>query len=293
MRNLFLSLLGAGILLLAGCGGSSPVALPDSPDGTANTFIQQILACNARVLWDAMPASYQKDAAGLVHQFGNKMDGEILEAGFGAIDKAVKLMESKKEFILEALKGFMGEGEEHKKLAAHWTGITQIVKAVASSDLRKADRLKNLDLGSFLGGKGSEILKHIKSISPMIADDPFAQMPTFKFEAAGEPKDGIVPVQLLKNGEKQGRPEKFQKVEGKWIFAEMAKDWPEMIAEGKKNLEGMDLSKQKAEIMKGIAQVSEVLDKLAAAKDAKEFQAQFAGAMGGFQGMMEMLPFGR
>lgn len=294
MHTRTLSSITLSLFLVAGCGGDSgipKVTLPDTADGTAKTVVEQLLAGNPRVLYDAMPASYQKDVGELVHTFGAKMDAELLRKGFGILDKIVILLEAKKDWILEGtLANFGSDGSA--KLANHWDSVVGITKALANSDLRSTAKLQSLDVGTFLGTTGCEILTRVKAMAPMIPDDPFAQLARMSFRVA-ETKDGIAAVQMLKNGEESGRPEKFQQVEGRWIMVDMAKDWPAMMVDAKKQLGAMDLSKQKGSALEALAEFEKLLDGMIASKDKDEFKKQLLGAFSGLEELSRKTGIGR
>ena len=52
-------------------------------------------------MWEALPASYQKDVHGLLTEFSAKMDPQIWDNGFATAQKLVRVLEEKKEYLLK------------------------------------------------------------------------------------------------------------------------------------------------------------------------------------------------
>jgi hypothetical protein len=263
--------------LLFSCGGGA-VTLPDTPDGTAATVIQEINKGNPRAVWDAMPASYQKDVTDIVHSFGKQMDAEVMSETMGLLDQVVGLLGSKKELVLGMAKEPMGK--QYAMIEKNFDNILALAKSVIGSDAMDANKLASLDVGSFLGGEGAEIFGKFKAIAPMMErDNPFPMLAKMSFKA-GEAKDGMVPVQLLVDGKEDGRPENFKKVEERWIPAEMAEDWPKMIAEAKKEIGKIKIKPEdKKEILAGIKKAKELLATFESANTPEDFQKALMGAM--------------
>jgi hypothetical protein len=263
--------------LLFSCGGGA-VTIPDTPDGTAATVIQEINKGNPRAVWDAMPASYQKDVTDIVHSFGKQMDAEVMSETMGLLDQVVGLLGSKKELVLGMAKEPMGK--QYAMIEKNFDNILALAKSVIGSDAMDANKLASLDVGSFLGGEGAEIFGKFKAIAPMMErDNPFPMLAKMSFKA-GEAKDGMVPVQMMMDGKEGGRPENFKKVEERWIPAEMAEDWPKMIAEAKKEIGKIKIKPEdKKEILAGIKKAKELLATFESANTPEDFQKALMGAM--------------
>ena len=81
---------------------ANAVDLPDSPDGTVRVVMQSLADRHPEVLWQALPASYQKDITDLTHAFAEKMDPEIWQTAFRLGNKAVGILRDKKQYILDS-----------------------------------------------------------------------------------------------------------------------------------------------------------------------------------------------
>lgn len=267
------------LLFVTACGGPTPIELPDTADGTLRVCLEQVCAGNPLVVWDALPASYRTDVTDLAHRVGARMDDELLTAAGTALDKAVALMATRKDWLVQGLHETFGRGAGPAGIGDHWDSILALAKAIAQSELRSAAKLSSLDVGRFLAGSGTGMLKGLRGMSSLFPADPFARLARVGCEA-GQVIDGVASVQMLMDGRPDGPVEKFQQVEGRWVFVDMAKDWPRAMAEARKGIDSIDLAKNKVETQKALALLNEALDGLAAAKDYEGFRQQLAKAMG-------------
>lgn len=267
-----------GLLLLGNCGGPPQLTLPDTADGAANLFVAQLRVGNAHVVWDLLPPTYTKDIAEIVHTFGAKLDPELQASAFGVLDKVVQLMQSRKDWILEGLR-VHGEGlPVAAKLPRHWDGLLGLAKAVAGCGLRDPAQVRSLDVSGFLAGPGSAILRAFRLSSPLFGNDPFAKLEKVSFTATPL-ADGGASVQPMMDGKPDGRPDRFVRVDGHWLFADMVKDWPDMMTEARQGIAAMDLAKGKPEAMAALAEVHGALDRMLAARDWQVFQREFTAAL--------------
>lgn len=280
-----------GLLLLGACGGPPTLALPTTADGAANLFVAQLRAGNPHVVWDLLPPTYRKDLTELVHAFGAKLDAELLASSFAALDKAVTLMQSRKDWILEGLQLHGGGHPIAAKLPRHWDAVLGLGKALADSGLREPAKLPSLDVSRFLAGPGTAILRAFQAVGPLLEHDPFARLGSMTFTAPPA-ANGETAVQLLVDGKPDGRPERFVRVEGHWLVADMVKDWPGMMTEARQGIAGLDFAKGKPEALAALAEVHAALDRLQAAKDWQEFQRELTAALqrtGGLEGLLGWL----
>ena len=83
------------VVAAVGCGQTNV-----SPDQTVKNVAQGIVDKKPQVLWEYLPKSYQKDVTDLIHEFAGKMDKELWTKGFTIAQKATRVLQEKKEFIL-------------------------------------------------------------------------------------------------------------------------------------------------------------------------------------------------
>ena len=58
-------------------------AAEEGPESLITAPIKALEENNPKLIWDMLPASYQKDLNGLVQAFAKEMDAELWDAGLG------------------------------------------------------------------------------------------------------------------------------------------------------------------------------------------------------------------
>lgn len=261
-------------------------AMPATPEETAKHVTTQLGDGKPEVLWDALPASYQSDATGLVHEFGKTVDQETYNAGFGLVQKVVKILETKKEFIL-ALPNLQ-QNPAKPELEKNWDKLVGFVSKIANCELTDSTKLASLDVRQFLATTGSSIMKDAMALALLAPQkpneariDPQIMFRNTKAEVLNKTADSAT-LKVTAPGEK---PEELQvvKVEDKWIPKEMADGWKQGVLDAKAALAKMKAEtnkKNKDMVLAQIKQVDAMLDQVLATKTADEFTGQIGQIIG-------------
>ena len=287
--------------------GANPLASVQSAEDTIRMIGAEVEKGNLGIMWHALPISYQADVNDLVHTFAGKMDRDIWNKGFGVAGKTLTVLKSKKDFILaqEALKSAPIETDA---MSQNWDALVDLLAILVNSDISDLDKMKALDVGSFLNGPMKEFttkaIAMSKSVSPQAASMISGSVPkvttlkddgdtvTLKIEGPALPPglsgasaasggdvfaDGAVgaDVDVAVEVEDAGPREVVAvRVEGRWLPKEMVDGWPASIAAAKQAINGLStdaLAQNKQKILGGIAMVDGILDQLMNAQTADEF----------------------
>ncbi|HPM82245.1 MAG TPA: SHD1 domain-containing protein, partial [Candidatus Anammoximicrobium sp.] len=139
----------------------TPVTAPmpgaaDTPDAAARALVANLEAGNLRAVWDALPSRYQSDVNDLVHTFATNMDADVWKVGVGVVQKYVRVLKEKKEFILK--QPALAQSPVDPKTAAETlNGLVEVLGTITSSDLADLEKLKTLEVGVFLDGTGKKV----------------------------------------------------------------------------------------------------------------------------------------
>lgn len=144
-------------------------AADEGPESLITTPIQALEDNNPRLLWDMLPASYQKDLNGLVQSFAKEMDAELWDAAFDLAGSVGELLRTKKDLVAESMtaveglglsmpKGPNGEELPMEDLIKGMELVGTMLEKVAKSDLGSLAKLKTADLGTIAETLGSEIM---------------------------------------------------------------------------------------------------------------------------------------
>jgi hypothetical protein len=274
--------------IMAGCGPSAP-AIPATPDGTFTTVMHSLAEGKPEVVWAALPASYQKQLQDeVVRTFATKMDADIYNKGVAVLKKLSGILSSKKDFIIPQLTAhpmFQMAQVDKAKVEQNWGKVIGLVDTVLASELGDLNKLKSVDVGSFLRVTGGKVMGQIAALSALSEQDPYAKEFKAKLSAVTaeivSTEGDTATVKVATAGESPDTI-KFVKVEGKWLPEDMVEGWNDFIAKAKEQIDQIKpetLTAQKPQIMGVLAGVEAMLDQLANAKTAEEFQTMAGGLM--------------
>jgi hypothetical protein len=275
-------------VLQVGCGSS----VPGTPEGTVEAVAKGISEKQPDIVWEAMPASYQEDVNGLIHQFAEAMDESVHEKLFEVTSKLENVLSSKKEFIVNSK--MLSQGPIDKaEFEKNYDSLVDLIAAVNNSDVADLGALKNADAGDMLASTGRDVMEALAALSAASKDDPMGDMLD---ELKG------IKVEVLSSDENAAKVKTtvgdkveeidLVKVDERWVPKEMAEGWDDGIAMAKKNLEEMAkaMKENKMQQIGMLGGIEATLDELLKVESQEEFD-QFLEGMGGNL-PMGRLPFG-
>jgi hypothetical protein len=264
----------------------------DKPD----TFIQAGLKAAAGepvALWKALPPSYQKDVNDTIGAFAAKLPEQPWNDGFVIAGKVVKVLETKKTFVLGH--PALADGPiKAADLAKGWDPAVRIVSTLVNSDIKTVAGLKAFDVGKFLEGPAASLIKDGLSLAESAGDalpnKGAAKLAEMREKLKGakitveNAADDKATVKVEIPGENTETTE-MVKVDGKWLPKEMVDQWPSAVAGAKASISTIEVPPEmivQFNAMKGA--VEPVLDGLLAADSQEAFNAQVDALMKGVMG---------
>jgi hypothetical protein len=261
----------------------SRISIPDSPEGTVETIVENLNSGKTEVIWEAMPRSYQEDVNSLVSDFAGKMDEELWSKGFGVVRKLIEVTRKQKDFIFNTpmMNEFQEVGEQKDLLFEKWDDITEGLDILEKSEFSDLDKLKKFDGQKFFSGT----LKKMSKIGDGFEDIPgfsekvsLSDLKVEKTEQKGD--EATLKITIAEEITEQ----KMVKVEGRWVPKDLADKWKETMDSARESLSEMsqeDMWKDKTKYLSLIAAVDTVLDQLIKAKTQAEFDAIIMSMLGG------------
>lgn len=252
---------------LSGCGSAGRSGPAEAVEGLAH----DVAAGRAAAVWEALPASWQADVTGVVHGVADKLDRDVYDKAFGLLGKVERLLREKKQYLLGST-GFRDSGLDRGEIDRNWDAMSSIVKSIAASDARTLDGLGRLDVGRFLATTGTPIWQQMTRLVEA-ADDPevargLDAMRSLEAETLSQEGDSAT-VAITMEGETN--EVRMTRLEGKWVPADMAREWDGMIAGADEQLLGIDLAGSKVLVMQALGVADATLDVLLAARSQQEF----------------------
>lgn len=281
------------VLLLcavAACSADRPRQPAAEPDEAHDRIVQALADGRPQVVWDALPASYQRDVEGLVHEAAAGTDHELWTRSFTVLQKLTRVLREKKEFILghPLVAAQLGDAPDAEK---GWDSMVAALDALAGSELSDPGQTEALDVRRFLAGTGSRMMRGLLEAGE--------QVPQELLGGGVETLRGTTATVLSRESETArlrietpGEPpseERWIRVEGKWIPQEWTEDWDSRLAEVRGGLgrmsAGMDPQDRQQALLR-LTMVEGVLDQLLAAKTAEEFNATLGTALAMIMGAL-------
>jgi hypothetical protein len=248
-------------------------SLPDSPDGTVLAVVEAIQDNHAEILWAALPESYQNDITEITHGFAEKMDPEVYDRGFALIMRAFEVLDDRKDVILGS-ETFKSTGADDEEIRTGLNGTQVFAQALTSSEVATVDGLGSIDWGQFLATTGSEILANAAALESEDGENPLDELESLTVETLEISDDRAT----LRIGSAEHDPEDVEmvRVEGRWIPAEMAEEWPQFVEDAREGLAEMtpeNMAAQKTQIMMFFGMAEGFIEQVASLQTPEEFDA--------------------
>ncbi|HJL42598.1 MAG TPA: hypothetical protein RMG48_14940 [Myxococcales bacterium LLY-WYZ-16_1] len=290
----------AGSLALAGCTkgcGSSEIAIPDTPEGTVTTVAHQLSRNRPRVVWDALPNSWQSDVKGLLRTARDSYDRDLYTKGLKVSQKVVKVLESQRELIFgllddPSLAPMLKDPvtKDRAKLGQAYDLSVHMMKTLVRSDLATHRGLKEADVGAFLADEGATLMQDLRSLAALYAADA-EEMSGFERSlqslgnlraerVSGDAQSATVRVTA------QGRPKELgpeelelTRVEGRWVPAEMDEDWQSTMDQARTSLARVEslTESDKQKVLQALESVDAGLSALLEASTPEAFKQAAMG----------------
>ncbi len=260
---------------------SGQAAAQESADVTVRRVLEELRHHHPQAVWQALPASYQGDLEGLIHEFAAQADAEIWNLTFGVLNKAVRVLDEKREFIFEQPL-VAARLQDTPEPDAAYDAVLTLVSTLTSSELSDVQRLRTLDPEAFLSGTVSRLMQQAQALRAALPDAqvPLEELENTTITLVSSDGDQAV-VRIESDGESEDR--EFVRVEGKWIPRELAADWEKNIAEarlGVAELAARQRSPETEQVVGLMHSINGTLDQMLAAQTTETFEQSLQQLMG-------------
>lgn len=266
----------------------------DTADAAMRAVIADLQTGNLRGVWDALPASYQKDLNDVVHTFAENMDAEVWTTTMSAVSKARLVLKQKKEFILAH--PLLAALPNKDALAANWDQIVDVLDAVMASELAKLGTLKTIEVGEFIDGSGKKIVEKLAALAQNadqagVKLDSFPGLPVKDLPIPTKAKvtlvssDGDTAKVRFEEEGKEPKEVDMVRFEGKWLPREMVDGWADGVQQAKAKLTddmAAALKKNKGQLLFQMKMLIAVCDQLLAARTQEQFNQTVNDIVGMF-----------
>lgn len=280
--------------LVLGCAqnadtGVAPATLPDTPDGTVTFVAQHLVDHHPEVLWTALPERYRQDITEITATFAERMDPEIYDRTMALSLRAVEVLKEKKDLIFESSTFQMAQVDPEEVNAA-LDPTFAIAETLLTSEISTLYGLSTIDWEKFLATRGATVLELASALETEDDVDPMGELATLEAEIVAETEDSA--TLMLKTANEDPEEVEMVRVEGRWIPADLAQQWPEMMANAREHLDEMtpeNMAGMKTQAMMGLGMAEGLIEQIATIESAEQFDAAVGPLL---QGLMGSLNFG-
>ena len=271
-KNIHLFVVLSGLLIASCASGREKGVLifPDDPVLALELITRELADGNGGVIWDAMPASYQRDINSVAHLLAEKVDAELYNKSFYLIGRIIDVATKQKKFIFNTNFGGKISEDNLVKVEAAWSSIIALSKCLSRSSIGDADGLKSFDGQSFFDSTVSSLIRYTTDIT---------------LSSGGKKPFEYSSIDLLESNNKRtilgltstsGTVQRmeFTNLQGRWIPTNISNEWVKTMAEFKEKLEAInpeELAKNKPRLIALISMLEGVLKQI----DMAETQVQF------------------
>ncbi len=286
------------LALAVGCGrdrsASLPAAAPSAPvTGPAasveasDTPPDQAVLALARgfqerrpeALWQSLPLSHRRDVDELVRDAAERFDPDVHRRVVVVLRKTAALLRAKKEFLLGSAFTRNQKWAQADDLVASWDGLVGLLETLLNSQLGDPQQIRSFDGGAFLKETGGRLMEQLAELSRLAPGDPFNAHLRDRFAAISVrviSRDGDHAELEIDTGNENLVPERrhYVRIEGAWIPKGWAENWARTRNRLRDDIAAWaEPAASKESMLATLARAERVLDELAAADDAKSFEA--------------------
>jgi hypothetical protein len=262
--------------------------LPETPDGTVVVIAQQLLDHHPEIIWEALPKSYRADINEITSTFAEKMDPEIYNHAFSLVMRAIEVLDDRKDIIL-ASETFRSSGADGEEIRTGLANTQAYIETLKASEIATLEGLGKVNWKRFLATTGAQMLEHASSIETADGANPLDDLSTLKVETLDLSDDRAT----LRISSEDREPEEVEMalVEGRWIPADMAGEWPKQSAEVRKGLAEFtpeEMAAKKTQIMMFFGMADALIEQIASLQTPEEFDAAIGPMLAPFMGAASM-----
>jgi len=216
---------------------------------------------------------------------GDKVDTEVYDKSMETMMMAAKLLKDKKAIVLEIISESLPAAQDMDSatMEANYDSLVGLLNTVTNSDMKDVEGLKKLDMQKFLGQLEGDIANLMTL--PVSPDAPFtlSDLKSMTTKVLSESADAAELELTVKDETEQL---KLNKVEDRWVPAEISASWSEKMIEAKSAIAQIgDMEPmQKGQILGGLTMAQGLIESLNSANTKEEMQMKAMMAAGQFMG---------
>ncbi len=275
-----------GILGIALHAASNPTEFdfPETPDGTVIAIVEALHEKHPEILWSALPPSYRQDVSEITAGVAAKTDPDVYDHAFALLMRAFEVLDDQKDIIIGS-QTFQDSGADAEEVRAALSNTKAFTSILKGSEIATVAGLHNIDWERFLATTGAKLMERAEAIDTGEAVNPFEELVSIKAETITI--DGDRATLRISSREHDPEDVEMVRVEGRWIPADLADEWPEFVAGARQGLAEVTpetMAAQKTQIMMFLGMAEGFIDQVASLQTSEEFDAAIGPMLAPFMG---------
>ena len=268
---------------------TEPVSFPSNP--TAQEFmdivVREFKNENPMVMWDALPASKQKQVQEVVNLASSRVEQRTMNLIKKFRADLLSALRSKKQFVLNS-SALPIPPDQKVVLTKSYDSIVAMLEAFLPVEWLDASYLQQAELRDVLSSyvhnmvlKGKDVEKSLPSNSPF--KSMFNRMPAEAKVESVSATEAMITIALPGGPE---NPPKFILSEGRWLPEDLLANWDQTMGQAAGVLGKLDPKVIHQSVGQGLIFANGLLGSISSAESQQEFDE----AIGQLIGMAQMIP---
>lgn len=214
-------------------------AMPEAGDlaATVQHVAEQLDAGHIRVLWDALPPSYQGDVEQLVQTIASNTQENDYAISMRLNQQIGRILVKQKDFVFGYPRISMIPQEPLRMIQDAYDPAAAIILELSDEETFSLENLRNTAFGEIVAAKDETMGPHIAALIGLLPAElnPLNQLRDLDPSAVEMQGDDRGVIHLVNP---QGDPTDavFVTVEGHWVPVELADNWDTMIANARQQI---------------------------------------------------------
>jgi hypothetical protein len=262
---------------------TEPVAFPSNP--TAQEFmdivIRELKNDNSVVIWDALPASKQKEVQEVVKLASTRIEQKTLNLIKKFRGELLTTLKSKKQFVLNS-KSLPIPPDQKPILAKSYDSIVGMIEAYIPIEWMDVSYLQNSEVRDMLSSYLDNLASKANALQRSLPDDsPFKAMLMSKPQSASVESlsSNSANVTFVIPGAPSA-PVKFVLSEGRWLPEGMVSSWGQAMTQAKGVLETANPKQIHTQVGQALLFANGLLGAISTAETQEEFDERIVELMG-------------
>jgi SLA1 homology domain 1, SHD1 len=262
---------------------TEPVSFPSNPSAQEfmDIIIRELKNDNSIVIWDALPASKQKELEEVVKLASTRIEQKTLNLIKKFRGELLTTLKNKKQFVLNS-KALPLQPDQKLILAKSYDPIVSMIEATIPIEWMDASYLQNSEIRDMLSGYVDNLMNKSNALQKSLPDDgPLKAMFKTKPESARVESLSSNSANVtfeLPGG--QGVPVKYVLSEGRWLPEEMVSNWDRAMTQAKGVLESANPKQIHTQVGQALLFANGLLGSVSTAETQEEFDERIVELMG-------------